>query len=564
MKKAKNGRVKGNAITGITMAAIMLVFLVTTELMASAEPLPPESYSGLYNTITLGTNPPATSEPKSSIAIFVDTEAYSKLDYEVERLKNDIISDLDTEIFIFSKDWDDPGEIRDIILDKYNNDNLKGSILIGNIPYVTYGDTISDFYYMDLDADVDNCYKNEMVDRSCLGTYPKGGVYPYIEIWSGRIKPTKPGEEGIEQIRDYLNRNHEYRKGLISYDRKITLLSLIHIFDYKYSQEDYTQLFEDMLTSSLLYSIDEANIIYDTYPPTLKTEYINSFKNQNEFTFLAIHGRVTRQCFGESTYLYSSEVESLEPNSMIYHLSSCLNGDFTSADYMAGAYLFSGNALIVTANSGVSFITIDERTFKNIGQLRLGVPIGDVYRHHSSSLVNHLFGDPTLRLRPINLENSPKLKVDRLLIDFGEHPIGSETKVDYVIRNEGNSTLIIEKGGVGAKLNGEPVEGYIPFCYTFEGRVNKRIEIEPHSEDSIKVFFRLEEELVDEGVYEGYLFEMPTNDPFNPWITINLVGIAIIKGEPTVTPIPLTPTPITPSPTTTVAEIPPSEEKGVL
>jgi hypothetical protein len=464
---------------------------------------------------------------KGSVVLFIDENTYNQLTNEISRFKEDIENDLDVNVFIHHDNFNEQKQIRDIIIDHFNNDYLLGSILIGNILHAFYGDTLSDFYYMDLDPKVDECYNDGKVDKTCLGAYPPAGLYPYIEIWSGRIKPTKPGQEGIEQIRSYLNKDHDYRNGVISYNKRITLVSPMYIFDYKYSQEDYIQLFQDMLESSLLYSSNEAEIIYDTNSSNLKNEYINTLKNQNEFTFLNLHGAPNLELFGGSTILYFNEIESLKPNSMIYELESCSNGDFTAENYIAGTYLFSGNALAVMANSVVSNIVIQESVFKNIGQLRLGIPIGEVYRHKSCDLVCHLFGDPTLRLRPFNLENAPKFKVDSLLVDFGEHLIGTQTEIDYVIKNEGNSKLIIDAGGLVAKLNGGIIGGYIPFYYTFEGKLNKRIEVEPHSEVSIKIYFNLIEGKVNKGVYEGYFFEMPTNDPINPWITINLKGKSI-------------------------------------
>ena len=60
-KKKIKGKAKGKAIIGIAMAAIMIAsVLAAMAPMGIAQPFPPASYSGLYNYITLATNPPAT------------------------------------------------------------------------------------------------------------------------------------------------------------------------------------------------------------------------------------------------------------------------------------------------------------------------------------------------------------------------------------------------------------------------------------------------------------------------------------------------------------------------
>ncbi len=468
------------------------------------------------------------SEIDREVDIFIDEDTYSNLFSEIIRLKNDIESDFG-KVVIYHNDFDDPKEIRDKIKNDYLAHGIKGIILIGDIPHVYYADALSDFYYMDLDEKIDECYSNGKVNTSCLGSYPPGNIYPYIEIWSGRIKPSKIGVEGTEQLRSYLNKNHEYRNDSKTYNRNISLLSMVQIFDYDYSEEDYNQLFENMVEKSLIYSKEQAEIIYDNNSASLKTKYVNTLKNQNEYTFLNIHGTTDSEWFGESIYLYSNEIESLEPSSMIFELASCSNGNFTAEDYMAGTYLFSGESLVVMANSVVSFISINDETLVNTGQLRLGLPIGEVYRHKSCDLVCHLFGDPTLRLRSIDLEDWPKLEVESLFVDFGTHPIGSETKVNYSIKNNGTKKLIINRPlGMGAKLDGDFIDGYIPFYYTNGSRsLYGDINIDPFSEENITLFFYLPEGLVIPGTYEGVFFEMSTNDPTKPWITINLKGEAI-------------------------------------
>ncbi|MBW2965836.1 hypothetical protein KY342_01890 [Candidatus Woesearchaeota archaeon] len=477
----------------------------------------------------------------SSVAIFVDRNTYSSLNYEINRLKEDIIYDLDTEVYIYSEDWSDPEEIRKIILDKYYNNGLLGSILIGNIPYVLYRSAIkpsqlilSDFYYTDMDEKIDKCYKEGIVERLCMAE-SHIRLWPMTETWVGRIKPTKGDQEGIEQIRNYINRNHNYRKGLIKYDNKANFIYADFSIEPNYTLERIYPQFERMVNNSRLYK-GNAKIIFEKNSSKLKNKVINTFKDQNELTFLAVHGSPRSDWFGESEYLYSEDIENLKPNSMIYDLASCSNGAFNVEDYMAGAYLFSGNALVVFAYSVIAVVAYNEDIYTHIGQLRLGVPIGKVYRNRQSSLVQHLFGDPTLKLRAVRLEDAPKLKVDGFVVDFGENPIGNKKEIDYVIKNEGNSKLIINTvrpGSLVTKLNGNMSFGWAhtPFYCKFGSNSDLRsnkIEIEPHSKTIVKLFFDLESvKEVKKGVYEGYFYQIVTNDPRQPWITIKLIGRGI-------------------------------------
>jgi len=64
------------------------------------------------------------------VAIFVDSNTYSNLENEIERLKTDILNDLEVDVYVFSDDWNDIQEIKDILIDKYNHEGLIGAIFI--------------------------------------------------------------------------------------------------------------------------------------------------------------------------------------------------------------------------------------------------------------------------------------------------------------------------------------------------------------------------------------------------------------------------------------------------
>lgn len=76
--------------------------------------------------------------------------------------------------------------------------------------------------------------------------------------------------------------------------------------------------------------------------------YDNAMKN-NKFTFayISAHGAPTYHIFGIS----SDKVKNSGYSSLIYQLESCNTGNYLVDDYLAGNYLFYGNALAVSAYS---------------------------------------------------------------------------------------------------------------------------------------------------------------------------------------------------------------------
>jgi hypothetical protein len=132
-------------------------------------------------------------------------------------------------------------------------------------------------------------------------------------------------------------------------------------------------------------------------------------------------------------------------------------------------------------------------------------------------------------MRNPDFSTAPKMYANKSVIDFGEHPLGTQTEIDYVIANNGSSKLTIGYGELGAKLNGQAMNSYVPFYYTSETnpQVNSPIEVAPNSQATVKLYFDLKDAPVSKGEYEGYFLELPTNDPINSWLTINVKGKAI-------------------------------------
>ena len=180
---------------------------------------------------------PFTSQSEGgSVVLFVDQKFYADLETEIHRLADDIARDLSvsTVLEVVDVDRTTPEDIRAVIQDLYENSGLVGSVLIGDIPTAYWGDYVSgspfptDAFYEDLDdttwVDPDgNGIYNIVVDEDGDGEYDwfqKTWIGEHNrEVWCGRLLP--PGSvdqaDRIELLRDYLNRNHQYRVGGRSY-----------------------------------------------------------------------------------------------------------------------------------------------------------------------------------------------------------------------------------------------------------------------------------------------------------------------------------------------------------
>ena len=160
-------------------------------------------------------------------AIVVDRESYAACRTEIDGYSNLLEQEGFTPVII-SRAWQQPDEVRAELLKLYQQHALEGAIFIGQIPIPMIRDAQhltsafkmdqerfprrdssvpSDQFYDDFDLRFD--YLGSEEKDPLLHYYSLRGDSPqYIQsdIYSGRLKPTRQGEEGYQQIRDYFRK----------------------------------------------------------------------------------------------------------------------------------------------------------------------------------------------------------------------------------------------------------------------------------------------------------------------------------------------------------------------
>lgn len=169
----------------------------------------------------------AANSAERVFAIVVDKTTYENCRSEID----DYSLALQNEGFItliLSKIWETPMQLRDSLFSIYNRQSLVGAILIGDIPIAMIRDAQhltsafkmdqnqfpmiqssvpSDRYYDDFNLVFNYIGRDSSVDN--LFYFSLSGSSPQkisSSIYSGRVKPTKDGEDGYEQIRRYFRK----------------------------------------------------------------------------------------------------------------------------------------------------------------------------------------------------------------------------------------------------------------------------------------------------------------------------------------------------------------------
>ncbi|HIH22040.1 MAG TPA: hypothetical protein HA222_05285 [Candidatus Diapherotrites archaeon] len=469
------------------------------------------------------------------VIIIIDSQINSQIRQEIETLKEDISKDLLANVEVYSKDWKNIQEIRELLKTKYLYNGLIGAIFIGDIPtaYFEYQNTYvtaSDWYFQDLDGD-------SYIDSDGDGLFEREFFIGWTDktmrdIWLGRIKPPVSGAEGIELLKDYFKRDHAYRTGNLTFDRKMLHFGSIEINQTKITLEEYLKLVNEIPAYTGFYeSTDQIDYIYNSDLAQQKKDYLTKLSNSYDFIFVNIHGSSTTQWLGANTEVGYDEIKLAKPNSIFSVLASCSNGKFTDENYFAGWWLFSGKSLAVTANSTISMLVgaMEVNFLADYRPLNLGVSFGEMQKNESSFLVTHLFGDPTLKFRNEQILDIPRAILEYEKIEFNNTNLGEKSQKTLRIKNTGKEVLKIyfmkAPGSINGKTTTESNLDYWDFFY-YEipetGYTFRDFAIMPGETKEIPFFFYPRENSPS-GQYSMTMY-FQTNDPLKPFINLQLVG----------------------------------------
>jgi hypothetical protein len=267
-----------------------------------------------------------------------------------------------------------------------------------------------------------------------------------------------------------------------------------------------------------------------------KRIYLTELKNSYDFLFVNIHGTPVHQWLGEISpgdqcVVYHYEIKEFRPQALFSALASCSNGDFTVKNYFAGWYLFSGNSLVVQANSTVAMLVGANTVqfLKDYIPLGLGVTFGDMDKNDRSFIFSHIFGDPTLTLRPKPTGDLPRLSRYTSEIDFGDVERGTIPEKYISFWNGGTAPLTMSYKKARFSIDGEYVFlGYWDVFYyehPTTGETFRDFEVPPGKCKVVPFYFYPRADGPTGRYTMTILFQ--TNDPENPYLEIHLAGNAI-------------------------------------
>jgi hypothetical protein len=356
-----------------------------------------------------------SADLRNHVLLVVDNDTYSRLSNEILIFKTDIEKENKYTVSILHDNWSSADELRNDLVESFEEEKLSGAILIGNIPVmyqeteyegVIYPKTVSDYFYQKLDKENWTKKTSNTITQTLSQKNSEDR-----SVWTSRLySPTiNSFDQKIELLRNYFNKNHDYRVGNLSYDKKMLfvdsqspkLLEGEDIYQELRSLADnissYTNLYTDSSYVDIAYALD---------PKDRKQDILEKSKINYEIMIVNIHGSSSSQWIGENTYITSKDIQDTKPGSLFIALESCNNGNLTDSNYIAGWYLFSGQSLLVRANTTVTFyvgmnngLLGSDYFIEGYRPISEGYDFGELYRDNDGGHQLVLFGDPTLSIR---------------------------------------------------------------------------------------------------------------------------------------------------------------------
>jgi hypothetical protein len=283
-----------------------------------------------------------SSQPINHVQVWVEGGIYDQILPQLLQYQSDIESCEDYQIDFYICN----GCTKEEIKTSLQQIETVGTVFVGDLPnawfylyncydYGFYETFPVDLYFMDLngswtggDGSSINPFKFHIED-----------IYP--EIFFGRItSPIGTGQDEINLINNYFDKNHKYRKGVTALPHQ----ALVYIDD---DWAGATEYWGNQI--GLVYS--QRTQISDPLT-TNAVDYKNRWDDNYEHLFVAVHSDPWEHGFvvnNDRQYVTMNDVKNNKPHFFFYNLFACSNARFSEINYIAGWYIFQESDYGLTA-----------------------------------------------------------------------------------------------------------------------------------------------------------------------------------------------------------------------
>ncbi|MBD3197121.1 MAG: hypothetical protein GF317_18850 [Candidatus Lokiarchaeota archaeon] len=346
--------------------------------------------SGILFYYLLISQPLTPSKPL--VQIYVNSSIYNSLSSDIDQYKQDVISQ-GYEVNIIS--WSDNNvvNLKNHVKTIYNQNNLSGLILIGDMPFAwgRYNDSYypsrinfpCDLFLMDLDGNWSDTITYPGFYDIDRNEHNDGNGDWTPEIWLSRINPSSINVTPFNHsaaYKNYFNRNFNYRHGFIYRPHKALL----------YIDDDWSSYRSDWVSNFTAYNSSQLDC-YSKNSYTTAVNYMNNLTTKNyELAHILAHSLTTYHTFGplgdgSDGKLTYNNLHSNMTSPIIYNLYTCHACNYIQNNNMGTTYLFTSNTLTVIGSARSGGMDLYQPFYDALSE---GKTIGDAFKiwFHNSEI----------------------------------------------------------------------------------------------------------------------------------------------------------------------------------
>lgn len=249
-------------------------------------------------------------------AIITDDQTYQACKAEIDAYQA-VLTTEGFNAYVAARPWNTPMEVREELLSRYRGDGLEGAVFIGAVPIPLVRDAQhftsafkmdqerypynassvpSDRYYDDFDLKFDYLSRDSV--ENLFHYFSLRGDSPQkigCDIYTGRIKPTRKGEEGYRQIRDYFRKLLAEREAGNSLDVIVSYTGEGSFSNSLTAWKEEAITLREQFPQAFGSGTSFKSLLYDMYPSMKQTVAEELRREEVDLMMFHEHGTPDRQ-----------------------------------------------------------------------------------------------------------------------------------------------------------------------------------------------------------------------------------------------------------------------------